>query len=305
VLQGELSFSGTSERSLLNGEVRLLRAGTRSSVELATILAALKEPPRAPSGSDWLQNFELNVSIVSAPDVRVDTALARNLQADAVLRLRRNALNPSLLGRININAGEFEFQGTRYTINRGDITFANPFRIDPILNLDLETRVSAYDITLTVAGSLQKLSVSYRSDPPLPFNELITLLAVGRAPVTDPTLAAQQTAQARSLSQIGASTVIGQAIAKPVSGRLQRFFGVSRLKLDPEIGGPEGNPNARLTIDQQVGKDITFTYVYSLASAQEQIVRMQWAIDRQWSLVLVRDENGLFGVDFLYKKRLR
>ena len=274
-------------------------------MDLAALLAGLKQPARVPSRNDWLQGMQLNVSIVTAPEIRFETPLARNFQADANLRLQGNSLNPSLLGRVNITQGEFEFQGTRYTINRGDITFANPFRIDPILNLDLETRVSVYDVALALAGPLnQKLNVSYRSDPPLPLNELITLLAVGRAPTTDPTLAAQQTAQARSLTQIGASTVVGQVLAKP-SGRLQRFFGVSRLKVDPELSGPEGNPNARVTLEQQVGKDITFTYVYNLASAQEQIIRVQWAISKQLSLIAVRDQNGVFGVDFLYKKRYR
>src|SRR5262249_32354244 len=188
VLEGVLSFSGQNQSSLLSGDVRIVRAGTRASTDLGALLALLKQPARIPSRNDWLQGMQLNVSIVTSPDIRFETPLARNFQADANLRLQGTALNPALLGRVDITQGEFEFQGTRYTINRGDITFANPFRIDPILNLDLETRVSTYDITLTLAGTLQKLNVSYRSDPPLPENELITLLAVGRAPTTDPTL---------------------------------------------------------------------------------------------------------------------
>ena len=80
---------------------------------------------------------------------------------------------------------------------------------------------------------------------------------------------------------------------------------MSRVRVDPEFLGPEGSPNARITLEQQVGKDLTFTYTYSLASAQEQIVRVQWAVSRQWSVVAVRDQNGLFGVDFLFRKRSR
>lgn len=306
VLEGGLLLTGAEQQSVVAGEIRVARAGTRATMDLGALLGTLKEPARTPGKNEWLQRMQLNVNIVSAPDIQFETALARNFRADANLHLQGNALNPALLGRINIVQGEFEFQGTRYTINRGDITFSNPFRVEPILNLDLETRVSAYDISLTLAGPLDKrLNVSYRSDPPLPFNEVVTLLAVGRAPTTDPTLAAQQSAQARSLGQLEASTLVGQAISKPASSRLQRFFGVSRLKLDPELTGPEGNPNARVTLEQQVGRDITFTYVYNLASAQQQIVRVQWAISKQLSLIAVRDQNGVFGVDFLYKKRYR
>ncbi len=305
LLDGSFTLTGANRRSRLDGQVQITRAGTRSSVDIATLIAAFKEPARTPSANEWLQNTQLNVTIASAPDIRFETAIARNLQADVSMRLRGTALNPSLLGRINITQGEVEFQGTRYTLNRGDISFLNPFRIEPILNLDLETRVSGYDILLTLIGPAQKLNVTYRSDPPLTFNELVNLLAVGRAPTIDPTLAAQQTSQARAMTQIGADSIIGEAIAKPVTGRLQRFFGVSRLKLDPELIGPENTTTARITIEQQVGRDVTFTYTYNLASAQEQIIRVRWSINRQWSLEAIRDQNGLVAIDFLYKKRVR
>jgi translocation and assembly module TamB len=305
LLDGSFTLAGANRRTRLDGQIRILSAGTRTSVDVATLIEALKEPPRTPSANEWLQNTQLNIAISSAPNIRYETSLARNLQADVSLRLRGTALNPALLGRINITQGEVEFQGTRYTLNRGDISFSNPFRIEPLLNLDLETRVSGYDILLTLIGPLQKLNVTYRSDPPLTFNELVTLLAVGRAPTIDPTLAAQQTSQARAMTQIGADTLIGQTITRPVTGRLQRFFGVSRLKLDPELIGPENTATARVTLEQQVGRDVTFTYTYNLASAQEQIIRVRWSLNRQWQLEAIRDQNGLVGIDFLYKKRVR
>ena len=43
---------------------------------------------------------------------------------------------------------------------------------------------------------------------------------------------------------MGASALLGQAIASPVTGRLQRFFGVSRLRIDPTLPGVENNPQA-------------------------------------------------------------
>ncbi len=61
--------------------------------------------------------------------------------------------------------------------------------------------------------------------------DIVALLATGRAP-TDPTLAIRDTGQSQNLQQLGASALIGQAIQNPVSGNLQRFFGVSRIKID-------------------------------------------------------------------------
>jgi hypothetical protein len=40
-----------------------------------------------------------------------------------------------------------------------------------------------------------------------------------------------------------------------------------------------------------------------LNRTQEQIVRVQWDLNRDWSAIAVRDPNGLFGVDFQFRKR--
>jgi translocation and assembly module TamB len=90
-----------------------------------------------------------------------------------------------------------------------------------------------------------------------------------------------------------------------VSSRLQRLFGVSSLKINPRFTGVENNPQARVTLEQQVSKDVTFTYITNIASTNQVIVRIEWALNKNWSAIAVRDENGLFGLDFLYKKRFK
>jgi translocation and assembly module TamB len=160
-------------------------------------------------------------------------------------------------------------------------------------------------VILTVSGPITKLNLTPRSDPPLEFSQVVALLATGSAPSSDPTLAARQTNSNQSFTQLGASALIGQVVANPVSSRLQRFFGVSRLKIDPQLTGVENNPQARLTLEQQVTKNLTFTYITNLSSSNQQIVRVEWALDRQFSVIAVRDENGLFGIDFLYKKSFK
>ncbi len=210
-----------------------------------------------------------------------------------------------MLGQFTVTQGEIDFLGTRYTINRGNIAFVNPVRFEPMVNLDVETRIRGIDVTIALSGPLNKLSVSYRSDPPLQPSEIIALLAVGRAPADSPTLAARQSEQDQSWQLATGSGIVGQALAAPVAGRLQRLFGVSRLKIDPKLTGVEANPEARLTIEQQVSSNITFTYITNLTQTQEQIMRLEWNINRRWSVVALRDENGRFGVDFLYRKQFR
>jgi translocation and assembly module TamB len=96
---------------------------------------------------------------------------------------------------------------------------------------------------------------------------------------------------------------VSQAVASPVAGRLQRFFGITKLKIDLSLIGVENNPQARLTLEQQITRDITFTYITNVTNSNPQVVRVEWALNRKWSAIAVREENGLFGLDFLYKRR--
>jgi translocation and assembly module TamB len=137
----------------------------------------------------------------------------------------------------------------------------------------------------------------------LQFSEIVALLATGRPPTNDPSLLAQQNAAPQSWQQLGASGLLGQAIASPVAGRLQRFFGISQIRIDPSFPGVENTPQARLTLEQQVTPDITFTYITNVTVSNQQVVRVEWAFSKQWSAVALREENGMFGVDFFFKRR--
>jgi translocation and assembly module TamB len=77
------------------------------------------------------------------------------------------------------------------------------------------------------------------------------------------------------------------------------------LRIDPTLPGIQYNPQARLTLEQQVTPDITFTYITNVTSANPQVVSVEWSVSRKWSVVALREENGLFGLDFFYKRRFK
>jgi translocation and assembly module TamB len=191
-------------------------------------------------------------------------------------------------------------------VNQGSLAFYNPLKIDPVLNIDLETKSRGVDVILNISGPINKLNLTPRSDPPLQFSDILALLATGRSPTADYSTLMASPASPQSLQSLGASALLGQAIASPVTGRLQRFFGVTRLKIDPtltSLTGVENNPQARLTVEQQVTPNITFTYITDVTSSDPLVVQVEWALSRNWSAVALREENGLFGLNFLYKRR--
>ncbi len=60
------------------------------------------------------------------------------------------------------------FHNNRYRVARGDLNFANPFRLDPVINVEATTNIQQYEITLNFSGQSSKLSLLlHRSDPPV------------------------------------------------------------------------------------------------------------------------------------------
>ena len=300
-----LRLTGTSDNSVLSGTVTVSRVVLNPNTDVGNVLASLAAPAASPSNEkDFLTGLQLDVRVESAPDLQLSTALSRDVEAEVDLRLRGTLDHPVLLGNVAANQGEIKIFGTKYSVNRGEVSFFNSVKIEPVLDLDLQTEARGITVDVTVSGTFNKLNINYRSDPPLQPRDIIALLTVGRAPNTVSNMPNAQVTNDVSALQSGANTVLGQAIS-PTSSRLSKLFGITNIKIDPLAQGITNTPQARLSIEQQISRQITVTYVTNLSQTSEQIFRLEWAFSRQYSLVALRDDNGEFGIDIQYKKRFK
>jgi translocation and assembly module TamB len=301
----DLHYTGTSQKSLFSGDVTITRAAFNPNTDVGNLFAeSLTAGSSSSGGNSFLQNVRLEINVGSAPSLELATSLGRNVEAEINLRLRGSPERPAVLGGISLNQGQIQLFGNKYTINRGEVNFFNPVRIEPTLDLDLQTQARGVTVNITITGGMDRLNVSYRSDPPLQSSDIIALLATGRTPGRGSTVSSNQSVSPAPLLSTGAGVLLGSAIS-PNSSRLQRFFGVTHLKIDPMLQGVEDVPQARLTLEQQISRQVTITYVTNLSRTAEQIFRFEWALNREYSLVAIRDENGLFGLDIQYKKRFK
>jgi translocation and assembly module TamB len=301
-----LTLAGSETKSLLSGDATILNVAIHSHSDVGSMLSSAATPPSASAPSSGiLAGMRFAVRIRTSPGVQFRTNLTQGLQADADLTLRGTPDNPGMLGHFVVNSGNVVFFGASYTVDQGTISFYDPNRIVPVLSVQLETTVQGVDVTIGVSGPMDKLKLSYHSDPPLEFQQIVSLLASGKTPTTDPVLAAHEpAAPEQSFEQAGASSLLGQAVANPVSGRLQRLFGVTKLSIDPQIVGvTTNNPQATLTLQQQVTREITFTYIQDVTQSNPMAIRIEWSITPQFSAIAQRDIYGELALDFFYKKR--
>ncbi len=303
---GLLALTGTTAQSILTGNISILRSSI-GQIDTAQLLAGtggIADGP-APIQNEFLRNMQFDVRVEAAQNVEFSTAFTKDVKGEVALRLRGTPQRPVLLGRIVVTQGEVDFFGARYQISRAEVNFNNPLRIEPVIGMDLETRVRGVVISMNFSGPASKLNMSYRSDPPLQSSEILALLTVGRNPGASSSIAQTPVGQTQGMFGNDSSVLVGAAVTAGINGRLQRFFGISRVRIDPQLTGIDNVPQARLTLEQQVSRDVTLTYITNLNRTQQQIVRIDWDISKAWSVVAVRDENGIFGLDLFFRKRLK
>lgn len=296
-----LTLAGTPKNALLSGEITVTRFGLNPRFDFANYLARSKQP-QAPVKSDSpLNGLRMDIHVVSTPELQVETSLAK-VTGNVDIHLRGSGAKPVVLGRVTIIEGDLTFNGTTYHLERGEISFSNPTFIEPVLDVEASAHVRDYDITLGFHGPADHPSTNYRSDPPLPTADIIALLALGRT--------RQESAQAQmynpqqtTITDSASNELLGQALNATVSSRVQKLFGVSRIKIDPQVGGPENNANARLTIEQQVSNKVTLTYITNLSQSAQQIIQFEYNVSRDVSIIAVRDQTGVVGFDVRIRQR--
>ena len=296
----KLKLQGTPESALLRGDVLITRFGVGADVDLAAFssMGGVSAPPdpNAPTNK-----IRLDVHVTSAPQLDFQNSYAK-LAGSVNLTVRGTVAVPTILGRIEITDGSATFAGTKYQLQRGDIYFTNPVRIDPTIDLDATAQVENYDITVGLHGTATNLKPTYRSEPPLSESDVFALLALGR---TQEEAQLYQERQAQAGTDPTTSALLGGALNATVSNRVEKLFGVGSVKIDPAFVGTLGGSSARITIQQQLSRQVTATFATNVNSSAQQLIQVEYDLKRNMAIVVTRDESGVFSVVYRLQKRYR
>ncbi|MGH9600718.1 MAG: translocation/assembly module TamB domain-containing protein, partial [Terracidiphilus sp.] len=288
-----LHMQGPERNLQLSGNVLITRFTVSPDLDIAALAAQANAavqsipPPEAPSN-----HIRLDVHVASSPQLNFQNAYAK-LAGNVNLHVRGTVANPSLLGRVSITEGAATIAGTRYELQRGDIAFINPVRIEPNIDLSATARVDDYDVTLDIHGTPARMTVNYRSDPPLPEADVVSLLALGHTQNQERLYTEQQQ---RALTNPTTDALLGGALNATVSNRVQKLFGAGSVKVDPNYLGALGNSTSRITVQEQFGRNVTLTYATDVDTTGQQLLQAEIAINRHVSLLVARDESGVFSM---------
>ena len=295
-----LRLQGGPQSLLLSGNVLITRFGVGADVDFAAFTGT-GGIPTPPDPNAFTNKIRLDVHVTSSPQLDFQNSYAK-LAGTVDLNIRGSIAQPTILGSIRITDGSATFAGTKYELERGTIYFSNPVRIDPLIDLDVSTRVENYDITIGIHGDISNLKPTYRSSPPLTEADIFNLLALGRTQ-EEAQLNTQQEQQAGE--DPTTSALLGGALNATVSSRVSKLFGAGSIKIDPAFVGTLGNSTARITVQEPLSKQLTLTFATNVNQSAEQLIQVQYQINESTAIVVTRDESGVFSVVYKIRKRYR
>jgi outer membrane protein assembly complex protein YaeT len=124
----------------------------------------------------------------------------------------------------------------------------------------------------------------------------MALLLTGR--VVDNAQAAEAEGARQQMVALLAGSLTGR-----ISQQFQQTFGLSEVRLEPDLISPEQNPTARLTIGQNLTRKLSLVYSMDLSNAGNQIWIAEYDITRRFMTQAVKQEDNSYRLEFRHDKR--
>ena len=301
---------GSDYDTLIAGTLFARRAVYTEDIDIADVIGSRREGSisEGSGGASVLGVPRLDIVLQGRDSLIVRNNLA-DLTASADLRITGDVNDPVITGRVTANEGLLFYRNDRYTVQRGIVEFPVQANRDPFVNLQAETEIQGYQITVNLVGELSDLSslnATLRSNPALPQADVVSLITTGSLANTSsgiPTLA-------QTGINTAAEVLTDALINDPLRRATDKLFGLNRFEIDPILSGTRLNPTARLTVGRQINRNLLITYSTNLSEDQQQVLALEYRVSNRLSFVAQYEQRSLSNVtrnrdNFSFEIRLR
>jgi hypothetical protein len=294
LIDAQLRLFGDAGKQWITGTVDVSQALYTKRYDVASELLGPRHVLPVPEAASLGEGAQLDLRVRAPGTVRIDNNLA-TLTASADLAIQGTTQAPVVTGRAQIDRGRLYFQGRTYVVQRGTLDFVNPQRLDPLFDIEAETRIRSYRVTLRVSGTLERVTPTLTSDPPLSSLQILALLAgQDESEVANLTQTQARQSQAQ-LAASGAATLAAGRLSESVGleREAERLFGLNRFSIDPSLlRGAGTTPTARVTVGKRLTPDLNVLYSQDLRGTEERILAVEYTLTDRFSLLLTRTDPG-------------
>ena len=314
LVDADLELSGDVSAAVLSGEINVRDAELLEGLDLGTGLlggggVAEEAAPVLAAGEPALPlRFDIRIT---APSTLRMTNNTTRLVASAELTYQGTLDRPTLFGTAELDSGEMFIEGNRYRLNYGTVGFTNPDKIEPFIDIELETdhRVpgQTYRVVLRAQGTFDRLVPTLSSDPPLPEVDILSMLL---GDTRDPLSADLRAARAPELAQqqrlqAGAARLLTTPLSSGVGRVVQESFGVDTFQITPSLGDPTSAqsaslaPTARVLIGKRISERTHLTLSRALGGANRDLIMVfEYDQSDRLSWILSQNEDRTYALDF-------
>lgn len=301
-----LLLSGDLDRAVLTGDVTVNRALYFRDIDIGNALlnAVLARRSVTPVVSaSWQDHIGLRLHLTSDNTLAVRNNIA-DFTGSADIEVTGTLSNPVILGLVTLNeGGKIRFQDIDYRVVRGSINFQNPFRIDPFFDIALEARVTGgisevesgpLDVTVTLTGTLDRMTPSITSDPPASDITLFSLLGFGALTRTN-------TSTPTSAASTGKSLLL-QSFSRLFNSSA---LGVDSLAISSDTGDLDktGDPGTKVSFEKRISNTVRILVVYNTHDSRNRVT-LEWQVTPDWMLQFTRDGLSLeYDIEARFRRR--
>ena len=182
----DLEIRGSAREQLIGGVVNVRRTEYTEDIEIADLINFRAEESIEEGGEGTLARTALY------SDLRIEgrnALVVRNNLADLVgsvsLQLNGPVKDPVISGRITASSGTLNFRNDRYEITRALVDLPPQRGAEPIINIQGESQIRGYRVTVGLAGPLSQPQAIISSDPALPQADVVSLITTGQLATGD------------------------------------------------------------------------------------------------------------------------
>lgn len=293
---GKLLCRGTSDSMNINGDVKIKRGRYKEMVEWRSWLLAVKPKETIRPEVSIFEKAQLNIRISGDENILIDNNIARTpvkIRGDMILK--GTILSPIIFGRVESNEGYVYFRNNEFKIIFASVDFADPNRIKPVINLTAETLVKGYNIRLALEGQMDHFNLALSSDPRLDEVDILALLTVGQ-------IGKQLKGLEGGIGAGEATSFITGKVQDVIEERLRSITGLDRFQVEPYISTKTGTVGPQVTVSKRlIGDRLFVTYTNSIGASEEQIIKLEYLVGKNVSLIGLRDERGSLGGDIKFR----
>ncbi|MFO7714975.1 translocation/assembly module TamB domain-containing protein [Desulfosarcina sp.] len=303
LLNGDINITGTGRRADARGAIVILEGTYYKDVKINLLqMATTRQRALAPATESlsipYFDTVDLDITVGHRQPFMVQNNLAQ-LEISPDLKIGGNLENIILSGRAQVKSGTVTFQKKSFDVRKGIIDFVNPYKTEAEIDIESETAIRNWTITLAIKGTPDNLNLKLSSVPTESDADILSLILFGR---TAQELTAGGGGAGRSSGQI-----LAEMLADTFGDDIKKTTGVDILQMESN-GSSDGEDASGVTVT--IGKNLSdrMTVKYAVATKDGEIIQRAITEYKLLENVLVsgfQDSQGIYGSELMFRIEFR